>query len=60
MGALESFVLPAVAGVSFSAIAVAYRLGQPRQIAPLDLLGGLRGGGGSGLRDAVRQGRRAG
>ena len=39
MGALESFVLPALAGVSFSVIAVAYRLGQPRRIVPLDLLG---------------------
>jgi hypothetical protein len=39
MGLLESFVLPALAGVSLSLIAVAYRLGQPRNVTPLDLLG---------------------
>ncbi len=39
MSLLESFVLPALAGVSLSLIAVAYRLGQPRNLTPLDLLG---------------------
>jgi hypothetical protein len=39
MGVWESFVLPTLAGISFSVIAVAYRLGQSRGIAPLDLLG---------------------
>ncbi len=37
--AFESFFLPMLAGVSFSLIAVAYRVGQPRGIAPIRMLG---------------------
>ncbi len=48
MGAVQSFVLPAMAGISFSVIAVAYRLGQSRRIAPLDLLG-ICGAVGAGI-----------
>ncbi len=36
---LETFILPALAGGGFSLVAIAYRLGQPRNIIPLDMLG---------------------
>lgn len=36
---VESFVLPGLAGGSFSLIAVAYRLGLPRGVTPIQMLG---------------------